>query len=709
MKPRGLTTACFTAICLLIPVISSAQFIKSKPLQAFFTAPDTVCVGMPVNIVNASTASTYSWVFATASSNNVPLGQNFQNPGYKLRRPKFITLIKDSGIYYTFITSAGNRSIIRTIYGSSLMNPPVTSFPVFISGIPSDKMRGIQIKLDSVNNVWVGFFSSGNALTRMIFSGGLSKTPTIVDIPFPGVAASSGLIIVKEGMRWFGFACDSLNNTITRLRFDSSLLKMPVVEQLGNLGNLNGPTGLCHTTENGNHYIFVCNSGSSTLSRIDFGASLRLQPSGTNLGNTRGLLNGNTGISIISDCMHTTALVCNNGSTSSGLVTLNFGRGITGPADADTISSGSPFNPYGISELMRVKDTIFCFYVNDGNSTLAQLHFSPASVALPPTSILPQPGPVIYTDSGNYNIMLRTDEGLPQESFYCKPIIVLPELKVNLGGDRTICQGKSALLDAGPGFASYLWSTGASTQTILASDSMQYWVKVTNSPGCIASDTIWVHRTRAPEHTVDTTICFGEKYWAGGKYQTQSGHYTDTLTLPSGCDSILFTNLSVKPEIRVHIGNDTVLCPGDSYILDATTPGATSYLWQDGSTLPTYTATQPGLFWAHVGIDGCIAGDSVYIEACPYKLTFPTAFTPNNDGVNDVFQAVGISVINFHMEIFDRWGVIMFSTDDITTGWNGTWKNANCPAGVYVYEVTFEAASDPCTTLKSKGTFTLIR
>jgi len=708
----ALLLPCLFAALMILPSHTSAQQGPGtkSPLQDYFTAPDTICVGMPVNIVNNVSALVFDWVFCTGNTLNPPNGQNFFNSGNKLSRPKFITVVKDSGIYYTFITSAGNRAIIRIKNGASLMNPPISSLPVFISGIPSDKMRGIQVKLDSVSGVWVGFFSSGSSLTRMVFQGGLSKTPNVFDIPFPGVSASSGLILVKEGQQWVGFTVDSVNSTVSRLKFNNSLLNIPTVEQLGNIGSLSGPTGLCHVNYNGENCVFISNSASNSITRLDFGASLLLTPSGVNLGNVGGLLNKNTGISIIADCQHINGIVCNWITTATSLIQLNFTGGIKGTINASVANpAGDPYQPFGMSELIRIADTVFGLYVNEGNSTLSQLNFPPCTAATPASSTLQDPGPVVYNSAGDYNIVLTIFGGVHGSGSFCKPIHVLPELTVDLGGDRTICQGMSASLDAGAGFKTYLWSTGDTTSQIQAADSMKYWVRVTNKYGCVATDTAFVHKTPAPRHTLDTTICYGQKYYAGGKYQTQSGNYTDTLRSPAGCDSILHTNLTVKPRISLDIGGDTVLCPGDTYVLDATTPGASAYMWQDGSAVPKYTVTQPGLYWVRVTLNECYAYDTANIEPCPWKVTFPTAFTPNNDGANDEFQAVGISITNFHLDIFDRWGTLVFSADDISRGWDGMYKNKPCPAGVYIYDATFEAVADPGSKIKEHGTFTLIR
>jgi gliding motility-associated-like protein len=712
------------SLLIIILILISRTFAQNTPSagsfrhaperlnpQAFFTGPDTTCVGMPVTFVKGPGGSQFYWNFCTANTIEPPFGNNFGNNGNKMKRPKFITLIKDSGNYHCFITNPGNQSIVRTDNGPSLGNPPASTLTLFTTTLLSDKMRGIQIVLDSISNHWVGFFTAGNSMTRLVFPGGLSKNPTVLDVSLPGMSAASGLVITKEGQRYIGLVVDSLDNSIYRLRFDSSLLKIPDVDPLGNLGNLNGPTGICLVKENGQNYLFVCNSGSSTLSRVDFGMSLLDQAAGLNLGNIGGL-DHNTGISIIADCGHINGIVTNNAASAQPLIQLNFQGGSLGGNLSGTPVGppcGSPSQPFGISEMVRIADTVYCFYLNDNNSTLSQLYFPPCNAAIPPSSMQPDPGTVVYSSPGDYNVILREDEGSPNPGSFCRPIHVLPELTVNLGGDRFICQGIVATLNAGNGYSSYLWSTGETSALIQVSDSGKYWVRVSNRYGCTASDTVFVHKSMAPVTSIDTTICYGEKYFAGGKYQTQSGIYTDTLSMAGGCDSIVITNLNVRPKINVMIGHDTVLCPGGTYMMDATTAGATAYQWQDGSTGTKYTASGPGIYWVHVAVNNCVGGDTVRIEVCPYVLTFPSAFTPNNDGLNDTFRPVGISIGSFHMEIYDRWGMLMFSTDDINQGWNGIFKNQYSPAGVYVYDVTFETQAESGTKKKAKGTFTLIR
>ncbi|MCB9230088.1 MAG: gliding motility-associated C-terminal domain-containing protein [Bacteroidia bacterium] len=98
-------------------------------------------------------------------------------------------------------------------------------------------------------------------------------------------------------------------------------------------------------------------------------------------------------------------------------------------------------------------------------------------------------------------------------------------------------------------------------------------------------------------------------------------------------------------------------------------------------------------------------------EVCvtfPPRLYFPNAFTPNNDGINDEFYLPGLFVETFDLQIFDRWGKLIFESRNPTSGWKGTFKNGqNCPEGVYMY--TLNAKGYEGTELHRAGSVTLIR
>lgn len=90
------------------------------------------------------------------------------------------------------------------------------------------------------------------------------------------------------------------------------------------------------------------------------------------------------------------------------------------------------------------------------------------------------------------------------------------------------------------------------------------------------------------------------------------------------------------------------------------------------------------------------------------KIMIPTAFTPNNDGHNDVFKMVNVTNETLlEMRVFNRWGTVVFSTNDISKGWDGRYKGQEQPMAVYGYAIKIRY-SDGAEEIY-KGTVTLIR
>ncbi|MEM8891814.1 MAG: gliding motility-associated C-terminal domain-containing protein, partial [Bacteroidota bacterium] len=160
------------------------------------------------------------------------------------------------------------------------------------------------------------------------------------------------------------------------------------------------------------------------------------------------------------------------------------------------------------------------------------------------------------------------------------------------------------------------------------------------------------------------------------------------------------------------LGMDTVICDGGPIILDA--GNWMSYNWQDGSTASSYTVTVEGSYSVEVVDDlGCVNADSIQINRyCVPSLFVPTAFTPNDDGLNDRFGILAEDMTQFNLKIFDRWGGLVFQTDSPDEFWNGNLAGGKmAPQGVYVWLVTYEEPLKDDTSFlrQESGTVTLLR
>ena len=104
----------------------------------------------------------------------------------------------------------------------------------------------------------------------------------------------------------------------------------------------------------------------------------------------------------------------------------------------------------------------------------------------------------------------------------------------------------------------------------------------------------------------------------------------------------------------------------------------------------------------------CSFSDTIFIaEECPTLIYIPDAFTPNNDGHNDLFQIIANNIKEFDLVIFDRWGEKVFHTTDPQQGWDGTYNSSNCVDGVYYYQFLMKDSHGKAHG--KTGTLTLMR
>ena len=180
-------------------------------------------------------------------------------------------------------------------------------------------------------------------------------------------------------------------------------------------------------------------------------------------------------------------------------------------------------------------------------------------------------------------------------------------------------------------------------------------------------------------------ICQGETYKVGVHIYTTTGIYIDSLLTNSGCDSVITTNLTVVPLPLIDLGKDSVLCSGKIITLNATYPNAV-YLWQDNSTLPIYTATQEGVYWVKVTdtTANCSTTNSITLE-CYLEPIIPNIFTPNGDGYNDNFVIKNKEDWNINLQVYDRWGVMVYEDNNYQNNWDGKYKGNPLSDGVYYY------------------------
>lgn len=338
----------------------------------------------------------------------------------------------------------------------------------------------------------------------------------------------------------------------------------------------------------------------------------------------------------------------------------------------------------------------------------------------------------IFTDTGVYSVSVITFSGLITDTIVVATEISSPPI-YTLGNDTSLCQGTNITLDPGAGYTSYLWQNASINQTLNTSGPGTYFVTVTNYCGS-KTDTINISQAVITVNVNNVTICAGQTAslmavgadaytWAAGILPngTNTGSVTPLTTTTysvvgtSGTciDSTTF-EVSVLPIPSVIAGDDiyTTLC--NPVILNAS--GGIAYNWSPSEGLscvqcpnPTASSSTTTDYCVTVeGNNGCVNSDCMRIFVSG-DLIVPTAFSPNNDGYNDLFilRVVGSCFDSFSFLIFDRWGEKVFETQNISSTWDGTYRGKFLDPGVFVYSINATLFNGEIVS--KKGNITLIR
>jgi len=238
------------------------------------------------------------------------------------------------------------------------------------------------------------------------------------------------------------------------------------------------------------------------------------------------------------------------------------------------------------------------------------------------------------------------------------------------GQDVAICQGDSTSLTAtGIPFSSFLWSTGDSTATIVVSPSATttYIVSVTDQHNCATA-------------TDDVVVTFYPSSVASFTFLPDTGVFTNEL--------ITFTNNSVN---------------------------SATYFWNFGDQMtssqvnPYHMYSLPGTYQITlitISPDGCMDTTLTLIHIVE-GLEIPNVFTPNGDGYNDVFQVITSGIVDYDLQIYNRWGVMLFESFSTAIHWDGrTIAGEEAAAGTYFYILTAKSGTKDYSRT---GTITLIR
>jgi gliding motility-associated-like protein len=236
--------------------------------------------------------------------------------------------------------------------------------------------------------------------------------------------------------------------------------------------------------------------------------------------------------------------------------------------------------------------------------------------------------------------------------------------------NSTICAGSSASLTVIGNASTYTWSPSSSLSTLtgsaaVANPTLTTVYSVTaavNSCTAMAGATVTVHPGVFVDAGRDTTINLGDYVTLNGRSNAEAGFFS-LSSVPLMCH--FCSTITVSPE------------------------EATCYLLK-----------------SDLG-NGCRDMDTVCVHVMKDELLYiPNSFTPNGDGLNDVFLPVGYGLTEIRLSIYDRWGHRIFTSNKDNTGWDGTSNAKLCEQGVYIYQLEAKIATG--TSLMRTGHVALL-
>ncbi len=396
-------------------------------------------------------------------------------------------------------------------------------------------------------------------------------------------------------------------------------------------------------------------------------------------------------------------------------------------------------------------DTMIC----KGKVVQAVLNANPAATFqwLPTAGIATSTvrSPLITPDTSATYVVAISIAGCPDkyDSFH---IDVQPIPDVYIGGNRFICLYDTIHINSNvkPNWYTgyiYSWSpatsldfTNTPTVVFTAGVTQKYFLTVTTPAGCIGKDSAQLivqagdfggvnqDFSVCPHDSVLLNATGGSSYqWHPGLYLSDSNSatpwvkpisnitYRIVVTSAVGCHDTVSVHVTVHPAALITLDDSVTLYPGETTQLSPVT-NCNTFLWFPPAGLSSATVSDPVAnpeittrYMVHgVTTDGCVAVDSIDIIINPESLLIlPNAFTPGT-GSNNKFYVIkrGEATLN-HFRIFNRWGQVVFETNSVSEGWDGTFKGAQQPLGVYVYDV--EAVTKTGKLFNKKGNVTLLR
>ncbi len=284
--------------------------------------------------------------------------------------------------------------------------------------------------------------------------------------------------------------------------------------------------------------------------------------------------------------------------------------------------------------------------------------------------------------------------------------VKIKSFPLDLGVDTTICKGHPLTVNATiPGDSvEYTWQDGSNADSFIIAWPGTYWVTV-DVGTCVIHDTIYIRENDSAYFQLgaDTILCTGESYnlylpagvdtfrWNTGVKDSMltvdtPGNYF--LEIERGGCSYTDTIVVQYAEESLHIGNDTLVCNGDELTIGGTSILSSTYTWNTGAMRDSIVVSSPDIYTLTIENRCGVLRDTIQVDykICDCEPFIPNAFTPNNDGRNDMFgPLMKCRIESYEFIVVNRFGEVLFRSTDRQQKWDGTYKGRPCDVGGYFY------------------------
>jgi gliding motility-associated-like protein len=433
-----------------------------------------------------------------------------------------------------------------------------------------------------------------------------------------------------------------------------------------------------------------------------------------------------------------------------GLSAGTYSLEVTGAGGTGCTDSQAPIvvAPTPVADLQVVQTIAECGTTLD-LSTYASSITPGASIEWSLSSGGPyNPIAMAYTDFGNQTVFIRAgNPPVACDSIMSVDVTLVPNPSVVIvRDDSDICNGRVTLTaNADGGFVGaqlgYRWSSGQTTSSIVVTQSntptvtvsnllnlscfgtanepvnipLPFTVSLSSTLACDDGNPFTLTATVTGQITTNLTYAWQlngtDLSFITSQIQSISGGvYTVTATDPiSGCSNLANLDIVKIPITPTSLSSAQVFCPDEGDIILDAGPGFILYQWDTGETTQTITVSLGGIYRVNATNNfNCVTSDqSQVLEDCIPKVFGPTAFRPG--GLNTDFYLFTKYIADFEIFIYNRWGNLIYQSNNIDFKWDGTFDGQLLPADQYSWVVRYTSSFRDRGTLEQYGGVVLLR